>query len=199
MPENPDLPADPAPSIEAMLDEGERRLHEENPLVAHITDRATGLCNEAYTRMKLADEIKRARRFDEPLTLVLVCPDLDTGDTRALESALVEISGVFLLESRDIDHLARVGPDQLLMVLPHTDEEGGITMARRVLESVASRSVELADGQSLTASAAVVSFARTGADTPEALISRVRDAISEPKGQAPNSLRIWTEAGLRTA
>lgn len=185
-------------SIDALIEDGERRLQDENPLVAHMTDRVTGLFNEAYTRMKLADEFKRTRRFHEPLSLILVGADQSMGPEQD-ERFLVDIAGIFLLESRDIDHLARISDTEALMILPHTDGDGGVVMARRILDSVRGRGLGEDEDHPRTACGAVVCFEGAGAEAPENLLERAREALDHARTLGGGGLARWSQDGVAEA
>ena len=173
--------------LESMLDTMEGRVRSENPLHEHITDPLTGLNNEAYMSLKLAEEFKKARRFDLALSCVAVGFDDEAAgsdeDAQELRTTLNEVAGILLCESRDIDHIARKNVSEFFLLLPHTDGEGALAMSKRILKSIEGRGFQSADGPSLTASAGIATY--TGSDAEEASELEIRSH------QALNAARRW--------
>ncbi len=176
------VPAAVVPAIDNILDALDTRARAENPLVQHITDAATGLFNRAYTDLKLAEECKKARRFQIPLSCVVIALD-DMGALASpahaedLRSAMNEVAGLLLCESRDIDHLSRYQAHEFMLLLPHTDRAGASAMARRILDSISARGMQVPGGSNLTASAGIAAFCAEDGDGAEGLVTRARDAL----------------------
>ncbi len=188
----------PQPALEDLLQDMDARAKAENPLVQHITDAATGLFNKPYTDLKLAEECKKARRFELPLSCVII--GLDDGGQLAdprqadkLRSTVNELAGLLLCESRDIDHVSRYGTEEFLLLLPHTDQAGASAMARRVLTSIAGRGILNPDGTSLTASAGIASFLAEDEDAAAALVTRSREALKVSRHWGGNRFTIHSE------
>ncbi len=190
-----ELPAGADHKIADILDDLEDRARQENPLLAHISDSLTGLYNRAYTDLKIADEFKKARRFNLPLTCVLIGIDgeeaarLDGADERRL---LNEVAGLLLCESRDIDHLARYRDREFMLLLPHTDVAGATTMSRRILSSIEGRAFELGEQDlRVTASAGIAAFAGDHFESPEDFEKRARAALQQSRRWGGNRCTIW--------
>ena len=116
------------------------RFEREDTLLTQLQDPETGLFNGHYATLKLDEEWKRAHRFHQPLSLLLLDlgfgPDLSDIDRRA---ALAEAAGVFLNECRDIDVLARFSPEVFLFLLPGTGAEGAEVLSERIVASLRER------------------------------------------------------------
>ena len=116
------------------------RFEREDTLLNRLQDPETGLFDGPYATLKLDEEWKRAHRFHQPLSLVL----LDLGlagqlDDSARRQALAEAAGVFLNECRDIDVLARFAPTVFLFLLPGTGPAGAEVLANRTLSALRGR------------------------------------------------------------
>ncbi|MBN1197429.1 MAG: sensor domain-containing diguanylate cyclase [Candidatus Aminicenantes bacterium] len=105
------------------------------------SDSLTGLANRQHLMKRLEYELKRAERYDTPLTLLMI--DLDNfkqiNDTRGHQAGDVVLRGFAGLVGRilrEIDHAGRYGGEEFCVVLPETDLEGGIVIAERIRESV---------------------------------------------------------------
>ncbi|MBI5363039.1 MAG: diguanylate cyclase [Planctomycetes bacterium] len=96
-------------------------------LVAALTDPETGLFNYGFLGYKLDEEHKRARRFGQPLSCVMLGFEGQVG-----EDVLREFAGIFLETSRDTDVLGRFDECSFLFLLPNTGPDGARVMARRV-------------------------------------------------------------------
>ncbi len=189
---------DMAPILDAL----ETRAKAENPLLPQLTDPVTGLWNAHYTKLKLAEEFKKARRFNVPLSLAVMAIDdlgADGGDDDiARRQLLNEVAGLLLCESRDIDHLARVD-DEFLLLLPHTDEHGAMAMATRVVAAVEKR--QLTPGartRPLTASIGIAGFGPDGLSGPDDLVSRSRDALQRARRFGGNRVETWAKDAERS-
>jgi len=116
------------------------RFEREDSLLTKLQDPETGLFDGPYATLKLDEEWKRAHRFHQPMSLLLLdlgfSPDLSDVDRRA---ALAEAAGVFLNECRDIDVLARFSPEVFLFLLPGTGAEGARVLADRIVGSLTER------------------------------------------------------------
>ncbi len=124
----------------------------DDSLMAKVTDRLTGLVNQEYLALKVQEECKRCGRYGQPLALLVAeIASFDeliekhgrtTGD-----EALLEVAGVFLCESRDVDVAGRAGTARFHLLLPNTPLDGVRALARRVMESLAGRMLSVGRDQ----------------------------------------------------
>ena len=117
------------------------RYEREDSLLHRLQDPETGLFDGAYATLKLDEEWKRAMRFHQPLSLLLLelgpgLLGLGESERRAL---LAEASGVFLNECRDIDVLARFSPTVFLFLMPGTGTAGARVLGERILAALRER------------------------------------------------------------
>lgn len=116
------------------------RQAELNELLA--TDQLTGLANRRKLDRTLERELTRARRFEAPLSVVMI--DLDhfkrVNDTHghpAGDAVLAAVGRTVLAELREVDVAGRYGGEELLLVLPGTNLEGAQSAAERVRTAIA--------------------------------------------------------------
>ncbi len=121
------------------------------------TDVLTGLANRRKLEELLEHEVTRARRFETPLSVVMI--DLDhvkqVNDTHghlAGDAVLSAVGRTVQSELREVDGAGRYGGEELLLVLPGTNLEGARAAAERVRAAIAAQVVEH-DGQRLTVTA----------------------------------------------
>jgi diguanylate cyclase (GGDEF)-like protein len=102
-----------------------------------LTDHKTGLLNSRGIDQPARAEFARARRLGRPLS-VLLC---DVDNLREInnsvghlegDAALAVVASAFRAELRAYDLCARFGGDEFLVVLPETDAEEAVTVARRI-------------------------------------------------------------------
>jgi diguanylate cyclase (GGDEF)-like protein len=103
------------------------------------TDSLTGLYNHRFFYERLADELNRARRYDSPLSIVLI--DLDNfksvNDTRGHQfgdQLLVKCAERFREALRQTDILSRYGGDEFGVILTETTQADAQTMMCRLME-----------------------------------------------------------------
>ena len=132
-------------------------------------DALTGLLNRRAFDALLTEEVDRARRLGHPLALVVL--DLDhfktindthghpTGDT-----VLAAAARVLESEVRSIDRVARIGGEEFAVVLMETNADEALAAARRLVEAMRKRTVDIGGGAKLgfTASAGVAVLSRYG-------------------------------------
>lgn len=123
-----------------------RDLSERRKLEAAARDDAssnTDYLSGALTRRAFLEiassEVSRARRYAQPLALLLVAPDhfrdLSTANGEDFANEwLRTIAGICRQESRTMDILGRVGGEEFAVLLPSTELSGGLVLAERIRE-----------------------------------------------------------------
>jgi diguanylate cyclase (GGDEF)-like protein len=113
-----------------------RRQHERTAEEA-ITDELTGLSNHRRFRQILAKEVERAKRFDRPLSVMM----LDLDDFKEIndtfghlqgDRVLREVGQILRSESREVDEPARYGGEEFAIALPETGSDGAVEVGERI-------------------------------------------------------------------
>jgi diguanylate cyclase (GGDEF)-like protein/putative nucleotidyltransferase with HDIG domain len=128
------------------------------------TDPLTGLANHRAFQDRLVQEVARARRYGQPLSLVLADLDHfklvnDAHGHQAGDAVLAEVGRRLLASARTGDLMARVGGEEFAWLLPATDVAGAESLAER-----ARRSVEVFTFQAVGGLTASLGVAELGAD-----------------------------------
>jgi diguanylate cyclase (GGDEF)-like protein len=129
------------------------RLFERNKRLA-LTDELTGVYNRRYLMQIGEKEVKRALRFDESLSVIIL--DFDNfkniNDTyghavgdEAIRKVIHTCRGVI----RDIDILARYGGDEFVILLAKADQEIARQVAERLQGEVNQKEIETIRGKIL--------------------------------------------------
>jgi diguanylate cyclase (GGDEF)-like protein len=168
-----------------------------------VTDELTGLANVRAFLLILDRELERSRRFDTPLGLVMLDLDdfkniNDTYGHQQGDEVLAHVAGVLRDASRELDTVARYGGEELAVVLPQTDADGGALLAERMRAAVESLHVRRVGGKgtlSVTASFGVAATPESGVDRNE-LIAAADAALYTAKRAGKNRVE---RAGRRVA
>ncbi|RDI95373.1 GGDEF domain-containing protein [Meiothermus sp. QL-1] len=158
-----------------------RRYYAQMHQMAH-TDALTGLLNRRGMQEVLELELERARRYGQPLALLLADIDRfklvnDTYGHSVGDQVLREVAARLQRHLRENDVLARWGGEEFLLLAPGTDLPQAQRLAQRLLEVVRQSPLT---GVSVTLSIGVAAY-RPG-DTPAALLSRADEAMYRAKG-----------------
>jgi two-component system, cell cycle response regulator len=156
------------------------------------TDALTTLLNARGFAQRLRAEIKRSKRYREPLSLLFLDLDglkhiNDRYGHRAGSEALRQVAEVIRGELRASDAGARWGGDEFTILAPNTDIAAAALFAERIRVRIAEH---VADWP-LTASIGVASLDnRNGSEPsdPAALMRSADDALYEAKRRGKNTV-----------
>ncbi|MCA9732012.1 GGDEF domain-containing protein [candidate division KSB1 bacterium] len=175
-----------------------------------ITDSLTQIPNRRYFDKQLELEIERARRYDHPLTILMI--DIDYfkkyndkfghqyGDI-ALKR-VVQCLGALLREG---DFLARYGGEEFMVILPETNKKQGLQVAEKLRLAVQSSTfngLKEAYAHELTISLGIASLPEDATDSAE-LIGMVDNALywakSHGRNRTADFAHIQEETEIREA
>jgi len=170
-------------------------LHEEAQRLS-ITDGLTGLWNYRYFTMSVTKEIERASRFGRPLALLMLDLDhfKDVNDSfghQRGDAVLIELAARIRAEARDVDTVARYGGEEIVVVLPETDEAGARMAAERFCNAVRRKQFGSPGLPSirLTISAGVAVYPLHGS-TASSLLACADAALYEAKHAGRDTWRV---------
>ncbi len=119
------------------------QLYERSKEMEHvlITDHLTGLLNRRYFFERTAEEITRAERHHQPLSLMMIDVDdfkwyNDQNGHLAGDDALRTAATLIRDTVRNIDFVARYGGEEFVVVLPQTSKKEAIIIGERLRKEV---------------------------------------------------------------
>jgi diguanylate cyclase (GGDEF)-like protein len=166
-----------------------------------VHDELTGLYNYRYLHSRLAEEFKRAERYHEPFSCLLV--DIDglktTNDRggRGVGDAVIRAVAESIRRCvREVDVVARYGGEEFLVVLPSTHFAGSVTVAERIWREVTDKPVEV-DGRSHPASVSVgvALYPSRDVRTKDALLRAADAALAQAKREGGNKICVFQQQG----
>ena len=121
-----------------------------------ITDSLTGLYTHSYCIERLHQESANARRYQTPLTLIMLDIDYfkrvnDTHGHLAGDGVLKGVAGIIDANVREGDIAARYGGEEFMLILPNTPREGGFAIADRIRSKIEAERWEI-EGLTVTIS-----------------------------------------------
>lgn|GEM_PF-577522 len=155
---------------------------------------------ETVKRPSLVIEEERARRFDAYLAVVLVNIDglsivNEMIGKEAGDFLVSEIGSVIRNNIRKIDIMGRWPPDDFIILTVDRNAFGGIALAQKVREIVASTSFRYKDKEVRATISAGVAIARPqSADALDELIETAKRALVKAKASGRNRVEVLSPA-----
>ncbi len=162
-----------------------------------VTDGLTGLHNHRHFQHRLREEFRRAQRYDDALSLILLDLDHfkrvnDTYGHTVGDAVLREVAAALMRSVRETDLVARYGGEEFALLLPRTHLAGALTVAERVLRELrALRPVR--DELRVTASLGVSSLPHRAVLSPEQLLLTADEALLRAKEDGRNRICLYPQ------
>jgi diguanylate cyclase (GGDEF)-like protein len=159
-----------------------------------VTDDLTQVYNYRFLKTALRREIKRAGRFSQQLSIVM----MDVDNLKAYNDRnghmrgsllLREIAGLFVQQVRSWDLVAKYGGDEFTLILPQTGVDGASVVAERMRAAVAAHTFPLAATGSITISLGIAVFPDDAGDAM-GLIRASDLALYQAKRNGRNRVEI---------
>jgi diguanylate cyclase (GGDEF)-like protein len=158
-----------------------------------ITDELTDLYNFRYFKSRLLDELKRADRYRQKLSILML--DIDhfkkVNDQYGHQTGniiLREVSSIISQCVRDVDVVARYGGEEFTVILPQTDREDASIIAERIRETIAKNYFQNNHGRreiKITISIGGCTYP-DGTHTLEQLLEKADSALYRAKAEGRN-------------
>ena len=167
-------------------------------------DPLTGLLNRRAFNELAEREIQRARRFRQPMSLLVIDLDRfksinDSHGHLVGDAVLEDFARVASEQLRSLDIIARLGGEEFVVLLPGTDPESAFQLAERMRQAIASNSMAL-EGVTLryTASFGIAGF-EPRQPSLERWVARADAALYEAKAKGRNRVELalgWGDPDL---
>ena len=115
------------------------------------TDPLTMIANRREYSKRLQEEVSRAQRSDQPLSLLLIDIDYfknfnDTFGHSLGDLVLKQVAEIIQNTlPRSIDFVARIGGEEFVVILSSTDRDGAALVAERIRNNVQANSIQMAN------------------------------------------------------
>ena len=170
----------------------QRKEAEERLIKLAITDELTGLNNRRHINTLLEEEIKRAVRYSNDLSLIGIDIDHfksindnfghDVGD-----QVLKAFSKLLLHVNRDTDKVGRWGGEEFILILPHVNGDTALTLAERLRNEVENESFPIVN--KITISIGIAAYQQ--GDTANSLIKHADRALYSAKNKGRNRVEVY--------
>lgn len=161
-----------------------------------VKDPLTNVLNRRAFSGILEREFRRANRYNIPLALMVI--DLDhfkkVNDTYGHlvgDCVLREIAAEFKASLRDVDVLIRYGGEEFVVILPGTNLQEGLIVARRIKNRVEKTCFNQDKIPiQMTVSIGVAHYPSPQIDTPEAIFNQADQALYAAKKNGRNQIMV---------
>lgn len=184
--------------VEVFHDITEQKQREERLYQRATRDPMTGVFNRGHFTELSTQEIDRARRFAEPLSLIMIDIDHfkkinDSHGHDIGDRAIITLTRVCSEQIRKIDILGRLGGEEFAVVLPRANKEPAFEMAQRLRLTLAAQRMAAHEGEfSLTVSMGLASLRPHTRDLAE-LLRNADAALYRAKREGRNRVERWFE------
>ncbi|HKB25766.1 MAG TPA: diguanylate cyclase [Methylomirabilota bacterium] len=154
-------------------------------------DEVTGLYNRRFFSLRLEEEMSRFKRFNHPVSLVL----LDIDNFKSVndefghavgDETLRELAQILMKHSRGINVVSRFGGDEFAVLLVETSKAGARLYADRIRQVVAT--FPFSHGKPVTASFGVASLPDDEVTTSDDLFRAADEALYAAKRAGKNQV-----------
>ena len=191
-------------SFATRLDAAYKELESTNARLKETSfkDEVTGLYNRRFFSIRLVEELSRYRRFNHPVSVVL----LDLDGFKAVnddlghavgDDTLRDVAQILMKHSRGINVVSRYGGDEFAVLLVETSKAGARLYADRIREVVAK--YPFSHGKVITASFGVASLPDDEAATTEELFRSADEALYAAKRAGKNQVAAASGSAARVS
>jgi diguanylate cyclase (GGDEF)-like protein len=161
-------------------------------------DEVTGLYNRRFFSIRLEEEVSRYRRFNHPVSVVL----LDLDGFKAVNDELGHAAGdetlramadILLKQSRGINVICRYGGDEFAVLLVETSKSGARLYADRIRYVLSTWT--FAHGRRVTASFGIASLPEDVPPAADELIRAADEALYAAKRAGKNRVSVHEDIG----
>lgn len=174
-----------------------RELEEKNRELEQLNteDALTGAKNRRFFDKKLVMELRRSRREQTPLSIIMI----DIDHFKTINDTYGHLSGDNVIKAtadiikrflkRPLDEVARYGGEEFVILLPNTANQGAFDIAEQIRLHIYQNPVIVAGAEiKFTISAGVYTFIADDINTPELFTECADKALYSAKQQGRNQV-----------
>jgi two-component system, cell cycle response regulator len=161
-----------------------------------VTDGLTGVHNHRYFQDRLREEFRRAQRYDDTLSHILIDLDHfkafnDQHGHQVGDIVLCDVAASLQQSVRETDLLARYGGEEFAILLPRTPLAGALTVAERVWRELGVLQTGPQRTLRVTASLGVSTFPHHAVNSAEMLVRSADQALYRAKDEGRNRICLY--------
>ncbi len=169
------------------------KLNKELHALAH-KDPLTGTQNRLAFMKTMEEEIERAKRYGEPLSVIMFDIDFfkkinDTYGHGTGDEVLKKLVDIIEKNLRKSDKLFRIGGEEFVIILPNTDIEKAKIVAEKLRKAICK--TNFGRPGRITISLGVTSYLKE--DNEDTLLDRVDEALYMAKNNGRNRVEVIKE------
>lgn len=174
--------------------------------VVSTTDELTGLYNRSCLHQRLEEELSRAKRYNLPLSTILLDIDFfkvvnDIYGYAWGDVLLKQITEILKRRARKEDILTRYGDEEFILVLPNTTEENAYIFAERIRKDIEEMEF-IPEGEEerhpITVSSGIASYPFLSPidETADTIIRYAEHALYAAKKRGKNQVILFSQMNL---
>ncbi|HTO92513.1 MAG TPA: sensor domain-containing diguanylate cyclase [Candidatus Sulfotelmatobacter sp.] len=152
-----------------------------------FTDDLTEVYNARFVKSALKREARRAARFGQELSLLLVEADRalveNAGD--ASDELIRDLAAQLVRQVRSFDFVARFDAGQFIVVLPQTGRTGAVEVAERIRQAIEAHAFRRSRPGGVTVSIGISVLPENGAE-PQVLVAVAGRSLAAAQGEGGN-------------
>ncbi len=166
------------------------------------TDMLTGLLNRRQIEQVMADEMARAARTGTPLSVAVLDLDHfkrinDLYGHRMGDEVLRRFAGLIKAELRALDHSARWGGEEFLVLMPHVEGDQALVALERIRQKLSELPMSEHESLRVTLSAGLAVW--QAGESLEQVIERADAALYQAKNAGRNRVVQGLQPGTPSA
>jgi two-component system, cell cycle response regulator len=168
-----------------------------------VTDGLTGLFNHRFFQERLREEFRRAQRYSDPVSLIMI--DLDHFKTvndkhgHPFGDKVLRTAAEHIRKSvREPDICARYGGEEFAVILPKTHLSGALTVAERIWRGLGERVHAIGSTEEkVTASIGIAFYPSKDVTSSELLVRFADEALYRAKREGRNTICLYQAQSYR--
>jgi diguanylate cyclase (GGDEF)-like protein len=166
--------------------------------LSHLADydSLTDVLSRRRFQEQLEQQLADSRRYGTPAALLFVDMDdfksvNDRFGHAAGDKVLAGVAALLRGRLRDSDSLGRIGGDEFVVLLPHTDREQAEAVAGQLLKAIATQPTVLGEKEIRSAASIGIALLSDHGQTLEEVLAHADDAMFAAKAAGHNTFRVY--------